>query len=198
MGEIRVRMAIKLDMSKACYRLEWSFINRCLLAYGFNSTWVDMITKLITFVSYRYKINGFLSLELTPKRGLRQGGPISPYILILAADSLSHLINKAAGVGNLHGIQLAQGRPQLTHLFFADDSLLFGEATLANMYQLVDILNIYSKASGQRINLSKSALIGGKFMDHRLKIQLAEALHMQLWDNLGKYLGLLVDWGRAK
>lgn len=35
-------------------------------------------------------------------------------------------------------------------------------------------------------------------MDHRLKIQLASILQMQLWDNPGKYLGLPAEWGRSK
>lgn len=83
------------------------------------------------------------------------------------------MMNSALGEGRIQGIQLAQGGPELTQLFFADDALLFGKATLENMYQIVDILNSYSKASGQRINLSKSGMVGGKFMDHRLKIQLA-------------------------
>lgn len=191
-------LAIKLDMSKAYDRLQWGFIKKCLLAYEFNFYWVEMVMKLITSVSYKYKVNGFLSSKLIPHRGLRQGDPISPYIFIMAADSLSHLINSASSLGRFHGIQLAAGGPQLTHLFFADDALLFGKATLENIYQLVDIVNIYSMASGQRINLTKSGVIGGKFMNMQLKINLAEALHMQLWDNPGKYLGLLTDWGRSK
>lgn len=35
-------------------------------------------------------------------------------------------------------------------------------------------------------------------MDHRLKIQLVDALHMQFWDNPSKYLSLPADWGRSK
>lgn len=108
------------------------------------------------------------------------------------------MLNKAMDQGKIKGIQLAEGAPKLTHLFFADDSLLFGEATRENMYQIVDILNIYSKASGQKINLAKSGLIGGRFMDQRLKHQLAAVLKMQLWDNPGKYLCLPTDWGRSK
>lgn len=185
-------------MSKAYDRLEWGFIRGCLLAYGFDGHWVNLVMKLITSVSYRYKVNGFLSSELIPERGLRQGDPISPYIFILAADALSHMIHRASEMGRFHGIHLAQGGPRLTHLFFADDSLLFGKGTLENMYQLVSILNAYSKASGQRVNLSKSGLIGGRFMDSRLKSHLAAALNMQLWDNPGKYLGLPADWGRSK
>lgn len=108
------------------------------------------------------------------------------------------MMNSALGEGRIQGIQLAQGGPELTQLFFADDALLFGKATLENMYQIVDILNSYSKASGQRINLSKSGMVGGKFMDHRLKIQLAAVLKTQNWENPGKYLGLPTDWGRSK
>lgn len=123
---------------------------------------------------------------------------ISPYIFILAANSLSHLINKAVDLGRIQGIQLAQRGPKLTHLFFADDSFLFGQATMENMYQLVDILNTYSKPSGQRINITKFGLIRGQYMDNRLKVQLADVLQMQLWNDPGKYLGLPADWGQAK
>lgn len=67
----RENVAIKLDMSKAYDRLEWGFIRQCLLSYGFNSVWVDMIMKLVTSVSYKYKVNGFVSSTLIPKKGLR-------------------------------------------------------------------------------------------------------------------------------
>lgn len=154
--------------------------------------------KLVTSVTYTYKVNGFASAKLVPQRGLRQGDPLSPYILILAVDVLSHMLNKAVEEDRIQGIQLVEGGPKLTHLFFVDDALLFGQASMENMYQFVDILNTYSKASGQRINLAKSGIICGKFMEHRAKVQMTATLHMQLWDNPGKYLGLPAEWGRSK
>lgn len=91
---------------------------------------MNMVTKLITSVTYQYKVNGFASSTLIPQRGLRQGDPLSPYIFILAADSLAHMFHRALEQGRIEGVQLAQGGPILTHLFFADDALLFGKATL--------------------------------------------------------------------
>lgn len=83
-------------------------------------------------------------------------------------------------------------------VFFANDAVIFGKATEENIYQLMEILNGYSNMSGQRINLMKSGVICGKFMEPRFKLKLAGLLHMQLWDNPGKYLGLPTDWGRSK
>lgn len=119
-----------------------------MLAYGFAPRWVSRVLKLVSSVSYSYKVNGHISSSISPQRGLRQGDPISPYLFILAVDALSHLINKAVLDGRLQGFQLARGAPTLTHLFFADDALLFSRASPQNAYELIRILNVYSKCSG--------------------------------------------------
>lgn len=123
-----MNVAIKLDMNKAYDRLEWHFLERILLTYGFCPRWVSLVMKLVSTVSYTYKINGLVSQKIIPQRGLRQGDPLSPYLFILAADALSHLINRASSSGLIKGVQLARGAPTLTHLFFADDAVLFAQA----------------------------------------------------------------------
>ncbi|KAJ1395658.1 Ribonuclease H-like superfamily [Sesbania bispinosa] len=47
--------AIKLDMNKAYDRLEWAFLEKCLLAYGFREAWVSLVMKMVTSVTYRFK-----------------------------------------------------------------------------------------------------------------------------------------------
>lgn len=114
----RENVAIKLDMSKAYDRLEWGFLHYVMLAYGFERRWLEMIIKLVCSVTYKYKVNGFTSQKLVPQRGLRQGDPISPYLFILAADTLSHMLNRALEEGRIEGVQLAIRAPLLTLFFF--------------------------------------------------------------------------------
>lgn len=68
----RDHLSVKLDMNKAFDRVEWIFLEKALLAYGFHQSWVKLVMKLVTGVTYRYKINGVCGEKLKPERGLRQ------------------------------------------------------------------------------------------------------------------------------
>lgn len=186
-------LAINFDMSKAYDRLEWEFLSLAVRAHGFCEEWVNLVMKLVTTVSYIYKVNGYLSNKIIPKRGLRQGDPLSPYLFILAADVLSAMLSKAQSQGVIQGFRQRRGDFSLTHLFFADDSILFAKANNEEVFQLVWILNAYSRASGQKINLAKSGIICEKFVNPLIKEGVANILNMQCWDNPGNYLGLPAD-----
>ncbi|KAL5566937.1 hypothetical protein UlMin_030101 [Ulmus minor] len=61
----------------------------------------------------------------------------------------------------LQGMRCGTNGPTISHLFFADDSLLFVEATPASCYAIKEILLQYETASGQLVNYSKSAVCFG-------------------------------------
>jgi hypothetical protein len=63
--------------------------------------------------------------KVNPTRGLRQGDPLSSYIFLLCAKGLSSLLLNANREGKITRVPIIAGGFQLSHLFFADDNLLF-------------------------------------------------------------------------
>ena len=133
-------MAIKLDMSKAYDRVEWDFIKQLMKKMGFHEKWIELIMHCITSISYSILVNGVAYGSITPMRGLRQGDPISPYIFLLCANGFSSLINNATMNQRISGVSICRGCPKITHLFFADDSLLFCKANSQECQTLIDVL----------------------------------------------------------
>ena len=95
-------------------------------------------------------------------KGLRQGDPLSPYLFVMGMEVLSVLIRKAVEGGFISGcnIQLGIGRVvHISHLLFADDTIVFCEAKNEHLTHLSWILFWFEAASGLRINLAKSEII---------------------------------------
>ncbi|KAL0864587.1 hypothetical protein Bca101_043705 [Brassica carinata] len=151
-------MALKLDIAKAFDKVEWSFVNAVMRKMGFCQIWRDWIMKCITTVSYTVLINGDQSRTIIPQRGLRQGDPISPYLYIICTEGLSRLIKQSIQHKAIHGFKASRSGPPISHLLFADDSLLFCKATSEEACNLRYILNTYQRASGQEINYTKSSI----------------------------------------
>ncbi|KAJ1415409.1 Zinc finger, CCHC-type [Sesbania bispinosa] len=78
------------------------------------------------------------------------------------------------------------------------DVVLFLKAYAEEFYQVNRILNTFSTASGQKINLEKSGVIFRHALDQPTKDHLLQIVHMQEWSTPGRYLGLPAEWGRSK
>lgn len=86
----------------------------------------------VTTVSYSIKINGALSPSFKPERGLRQGDPLSPYLFLLCAEGFLALLHKAEADGLISGVRVCPAAPSVSHLLFADDSLILIRTTTEN------------------------------------------------------------------
>ena len=190
--------AFKVDMSKAYDRIEWNFLRKMLEILGFAQSLVDLIMLLVTTVEFMVSQNGNEVGPIIPSRGLRQGDPISPYLFIICAESLSSLIKHYEGRGLLHGCKIARSAPVISHLFFADDSFFFFKANMEECERIKECFSIYEKASGQLINYQKSSISFSQNVEHQKRQQLCSYLQVNETVDHGKYLGLPSMIGRSK
>ena len=90
-----------------------------------------------------------------PTRGIRQGDSISLYLFVLCMERLGHLINLAVAERRWKPLKLYPSGPNLSHLFFADDLLLFVEASQNQIISIMECLNQFCFLSDQKVSLEK-------------------------------------------
>ena len=90
-------------------------------------------------------VNGEPRSHIVPTRGLRQGDSLSPYLFLLCFEGLNGLIQHAINDGKLHGFSPCKSGPKISHLFFANDSLLFCRAKVEEVNTIKSILKVYEK-----------------------------------------------------
>ena len=191
-------MAVKLDMSKAFDRVEWGFIKRVMEKLGFCSKWVSLIMHCISSVSFSVLINGAAYGNIIPSRRLRQGDPFSPSLFLLCAEGLSAILHEAVRNHFLSGISISRNCSKITHLFFADDSILFCKANPEGCQKLVQIFRCYEDASGQKINTDKSSVFFSLNTHQDTKDGIFAILGPMHDSRHSKYLGLSSFIGRSK
>ncbi|GLT35476.1 hypothetical protein SLA2020_099250 [Shorea laevis] len=192
-------MVVKLDLSKAFDRVKWNFLEDTMRAMGFPEQWINRVMMCVCTVEYSVLINGCPTKKFTPSRGIRQGDPLSPFLFLLCAEGLSALLSRAISRGELKGLSLCRGSPRLSHLFFfADDSLLFGEASVQEATTLLEILKEYEVVSDQQINLDKSSIFFSSNTSPAVQQQVIQTLNVSKVIVDDKYLGLPLIIGRKR
>ncbi|XP_026384449.1 uncharacterized protein LOC113280026 [Papaver somniferum] len=104
---------------------------------GLAENWIKLINQCVSTVSYFVILNGSPTGFFQPERGLRQRDHLSPYLYIICSEALSSYIDNIQRKGTLKRFKNA---PEMTHLLFSDDSLLFTSATIENFTAIKDYL----------------------------------------------------------
>uniref|UniRef100_A0A2N9HZL5 Reverse transcriptase domain-containing protein n=1 Tax=Fagus sylvatica TaxID=28930 RepID=A0A2N9HZL5_FAGSY len=133
----------KLDVEKAYDHVNWDFLLYLLQRCGFHVRWRNWIKFCISTVRFSILINGCLSGFFASTRGLRQGDPFSPLLFVVVMEALSRLMDRAVQGGFFSGFSVGNqdgGAMMVTHLLFADYTLMFCDANTARIEHLGSVL----------------------------------------------------------
>lgn len=193
-GEI----ALKLDVSKAYDRVDWSYLQQRMRSMGFCEGWIRWMMRCVTTVIYEFCFNGMTVGPIIPGRGLRQGDPLSPYLFLMCVEGLSNNLDRAAERGEITGCRISATAPEVTHLLFADDSFLFFKAQVNEVLKIKTILEEYAIQSGQAINFQKSGIFYSSNVRRDKQLEFSELLGVYNDITKSNYLGLPAMIGRSK
>lgn len=161
-------MALKIDLSKAFNSLEWSFIKDTLTWFNFPDKIINLIMSCITTASISILWNGQITDHFLLSRGIRQGGPLSPYIFVLCLERLSQMIEARVQQKLWKPLRISKD-VSISHLFYADDVFLVGAATISNIEIMLQTLEDFKIISGLSVNFGKSSIIFPRKMDYNVR-----------------------------
>ena len=117
---------------------------------------------------------------------------------MIAAEGLSCLLKSSSQSSLLAGIKVAPTAPAVNHLLFADDSLLLFKSSVEEANEVSNPLDIYCKASGQRINNEKSSIFVSKGCPQTIRDGVKNSLQVHNESLSERYLGMPTDVGHSK
>jgi len=129
--------------------VSWDFLEETLQRKGFSETWIHWINQAVRGGKVCIDFNGDRGEYFRSSKGLRQGK-------LLVADALSAMLTRASNAGAIQGLvpHLVDG--SLTHLQYADDTVILLNFSLENLKTARLILSCYEAMSGMQINFEKS------------------------------------------
>ena len=165
---------------------------------GFAEKWVTLIMQCLSTVTYAIRINGASWGHIIRSRGLCQRDPLSPYLFLFCVEGLSAMLHQVVQEKGLKGILVCRRRPKISHLFFADNSIIFGRATETKRFEILRILKVYETTSGQQLNIQKTSLYFNKNMMGEMQNKIKTMFGAQVIKQHETYLGLPSLIGRSK
>lgn len=139
---------LSLDQEKAFDRVEWSFMRQTLQSMGFGDSFIGWVDLFYHNVRSFVNVNGYLSQPFFLSRGVRQGCPLSPLLYVLAVS-----INANPRIVGLPLPGAPVPLPPISQ--YADDTSIIITPDDA-IKTTFETYSIYERASGSKLNLSKS------------------------------------------
>jgi hypothetical protein len=169
-----------------------------LNAFGFSLGFCKLISNCVSSSWFSVVMNGTSKGFFKACRGLRQGDPLSPYLLILVEEVFSRLLRKKVQDGTIgHYLQPRKG-PLISHLLYADDMVIFSTGRKKDVRSILEVLDIYAQWSGQVVNASKSSIFFSNRIPDSRHQELIRISGFSIGNFPTRYLGVPIFPGRVK
>jgi len=154
-------MLFKVDFLKAYDSVDWGYLDSIMGSMSFPVLWRKWIRKCVCTATTSVIVNGSQMDEFPLRRGLRKGDPLSPFLFLLAAEGLNIVMKPLVEAQFFFGYSIGDvNSVVVSHLQFADDTLLVVTKSWANVRALRAALVIFEAMSGLKVNFHKSMLVG--------------------------------------
>jgi hypothetical protein len=161
-------LALKIDIPKAFDTLDLGFLLKVLHAFGFNTTFCNLINTILISKSLSISINGNQEGYFKCNRGVRQDNPLSPLLFSLAEDVLSRGLSKLVSDGKLDLIRGTRSVNVPSHTLYADDIMVFCKGRNSNLQALIHLFTHYVNIVFREGNHMKYITISVTMFIHRL------------------------------
>nr|GFB54775.1 RNA-directed DNA polymerase, eukaryota, reverse transcriptase zinc-binding domain protein [Tanacetum cinerariifolium] len=86
--------------------------------------------------------------------------PLSPFLFIMVMEGLNIMLKDGLAANLFCGVKIGSPCFHLSHLFYADDVIIFSKRNQCDMDNIIRILDVFYLASSLKININKSNLYG--------------------------------------
>ena len=158
------------DFEKAFDSVDHNYIFDTLRHFNFGDSIIQWVETFYIGAKSCVLNNGFTTDFFDIERGVRQGCPLSPYLLIIAIELLSQNISRNQ---NIKGITIEN--VEIKNTLFADDATFVTDGSKASFENLINTLDEFEKISGLKLNNSKCKVLkagalkskSAKFLEHK-------------------------------
>lgn len=147
-------LLLSIDFQQAFDSVSWKFIDKTLDYFNFGPSFKKWIKIFQNGAESCILQNGHMTEYFCLQRGCRQGDPISPYIFILCAEVLGHMIRKD---NSIRGITINEKHFKLSQ--YADDTQVFLDGSEQSLKNTLENLNFFYLMSGLKINIEKTRAV---------------------------------------
>jgi len=147
-------------MADAFDHVSHLYLTIVLNKFGFSNDIIEVISACIMGPWIAPLINGRPSDFFQSSRGLRQGCPLSPFLYIRMADSLSRALEKSRRERTLTGLHISYGVRSINHSLFVDDTLLTDGASCIIAQRFKKFLDKFMEVLGSLLNNAKCRIYG--------------------------------------